>query len=284
MSELVVTASTTIPAPSWATVAVEDHLAVVTLRARGKTSRMGLAFWREMPELFAWLDASEMVRVVVLRGEGEGFSNGLDLIEMGSELGPMISPAGGARVRTRLHELIQRMQAAISCVAACRKPVLAAIHGWCVGGGIDLASACDVRVCSADAKFSVREVKLAIVADVGSLARLPAIIGEAATRELAFTGDDIDAARALQLGLVSDVRPDADDLWRHVRAMATRIAANPPLTVQGIKQVLNARSERDAADSLRTAAMWNAAFLPSADLGEAFAAFTQKRAPKFEGK
>lgn len=285
MSELTASAASgALPTVAWATVTIADHVAEVALRAQGKASRQGPEFWLEMPALFAWLDASDDVRAILIRGEGEGFSHGLDLSAMAPDLGAVFAPTGSARERTRLYELIQRMQRAITCVAACKKPVIAAIHGWCVGAGVDLASACDVRVCAADAKFSVREVKLAIVADVGSLARLPAIIGEGATRELAFTGDDIDAARALRLGLVSDVLPTPEALWAHARALAARIAANPPLVVQGVKQVLNARSERAAEDSLRTVAMWNAAFLPSGDLAEAMAAFAQRREPKFSGR
>lgn len=272
------------PALTWATVSIENHVADVVLRATGKASRMGPAFWQEMPALFAWLDAAESVRAVVLRGEGDGFSHGLDLAGMGADLGALLAPGGGAAERTRLHETITRMQRAITCVASCRTPVIAAIHGWCIGGGVDLATACDVRVCSADAKFSVREVRLAMVADVGTLARLPQIIGEGATRELAFTGDDIDAARAVRLGLVTDVLETPDALFAHARAMAARIAANPPLVVQGVKQVLNARSEKLAEESLRTVALWNSAFLPSQDLGEAMAAFVQRRAPAFKGR
>lgn len=269
---------------SWVTVTTTEHVADVTLRAQGKASRMGPAFWSEMPEVFAALDADDAIRAIVLRGEGESFSHGLDLAAMGPELAGVIGPAAGAKERTKLFGLIQRMQRAITCVASCAKPVIAAIHGWCIGGGVDLAAACDIRHCSADAKFSVREVKLAMVADVGTLARLPAIIGEGATRELAFTGGDIDAQRALRIGLVSDVHATPDALFDAARALAAQIAANPPLTVQGIKQVLNARSERDAADSLRTVAMWNAAHLPSQDLGEAMSAFVQRRAPKFSGR
>ena len=273
-----------LPELSWATVTVTDHVAEVALRAQGKASRMGPPFWNEMPALFGALDATDLVRVIVLRGEGEGFSHGLDLAAMGPELAQVVGPASGARERTKLLEMIQRMQRAMTCVASCTKPVIAAIHGWCIGGGVDLATACDIRICSADAKFSVREVRLAMVADVGTLARLPAIIGEGATRELAFTGADIDAARALRLGLVSDVHATPQELWTAARTMATQIAANPPLTVQGIKQVLNARSERSASESLQTVAMWNAAFLPSQDLGEAMSAFVQRREPKFSGR
>ncbi|MGE0398859.1 MAG: crotonase/enoyl-CoA hydratase family protein [Kofleriaceae bacterium] len=272
------------PAQSFASVHVENQVAEVVMRATGKASRMGPAFWNEMPALFAWLDAAEHVRAIVLRGEGDAFSHGLDLGGMGADLGALMMPGGAAAERTKLYETITRMQRAITCVASCRKPVIAAIHGWCIGGGVDLATACDVRVCAADAKFSVREVRLAMVADVGTLARLPAIIGEGATRELAFTGDDIDAPRALRLGLVTEVLETNEALLAHARAMAARIAANPPLVVQGVKQVLNARSERVAEDSLRTVAMWNAAFLPSHDLGEAMAAFVQRRPPAFKGR
>jgi enoyl-CoA hydratase len=272
------------PELSWATTTITDHVAEVLLRAQGKASRMGPPFWAEMPTLFAALDADDSVRAIVLRGEGEAFSHGLDLKAMGGELGGVMGASTGARDRTTLYAMIQRMQQAITCVASCTKPVIAAIHGWCIGGGVDLATACDIRICSADAMFSVREVKLAMVADVGTLARLPAIIGESATRQLAFTGADIDAQRALGLGLVSDVYATQAALWSAARELAAQIAANPPLTVQGIKQVLNARSERSAADSLRTVALWNAAFLPSQDLGEAMAAFVQRRPPAFSGR
>lgn len=265
-------------------VTVEDHVATVVLRAAGKASRMGPAFWAEMPEAFAWLDAAPEVRAVVLRGEGEHFSYGLDLATMGGELSQVVGDGALAKERTDFLGAIERLQRAMSCVAACRKPVVAAIAGWCVGGGVDLVTACDVRLCAADAKFSVREVKLAMVADVGTMARLPAIVGQGHARLLALTGDDVDAARALRIGLVEDVYDTHAALFEAATGLARRIAANPPLVVQGVKQVLNAASERAAAESLRTVALWNAAFLPSHDLREAMASFMEKRAPKFEGR
>jgi enoyl-CoA hydratase len=265
-------------------VSVQDHVATVVLAAAGKASRMGPAFWAEMPAAFAWLDAAPEVRAIVVRGEGEHFSYGLDLATMGGELAPILGDAALAKERTDFHATIERMQRTMSCVAACRKPVIAAIAGWCIGGGVDLATACDVRLCAADARFSVREVKLAMVADVGTLARLPAIVGQGHARLLALTGDDIDAARALRIGLVEDVLETHAALYDAAVALAQRIAANPPLVVQGVKQVLNAASERAAADSLRTVALWNAAFLPSHDLREAMTAFMEKRPPRFEGR
>jgi enoyl-CoA hydratase len=275
--------SSPVPALTALAISIDDHVATVTLRASGKASRMGPAFWREMPEAFGWLDAEPDVRSVLLRGEGEHFSYGLDLATMGGELGSIMGDAL-ARERTEFLATIERLQRAMTCVASCRKPVVAAIAGWCVGGGVDLITACDVRLCSADARFSVREVKLAMVADVGTMARLPAIVGQGHARLLALTGDDIDAARALRIGLVEDVFDTPAALFDAAGALAHRIAQNPPLVVQGVKQVLNAASERAAADSLRTVAIWNSAFLPSHDLREAMTAFLEKRPPRFEGR
>lgn len=284
MSELTEpTRSPAAPGPSWSTVTIAEGVAEVALKASGKASRQGPAFWLEAPALFAWLDGHPEVRVVLLRGEGEGFSHGLDLVAMAEDLGAIASPGAGAAERARLHQLIVRMQRATTAIATCRKPVLAAVHGWCIGAGVDIISACDVRLCAADARFSVREVKLAIVADMGSLARLPGLIGQGATRELALTGDDVDASRALALGLVSRVLPTPAELWAEARAMAARIAANPPRVVEGVKQVLNAVSEREAQASLDQVAVWNSAFLPSQDLQESMAAFLERRPPRFSG-
>ena len=203
---------------------------------------------------------------------------------MAGELGAVVGGEALARERTDFLATIERLQGAITSVATCKKPVIAAIAGWCIGGGVDLATACDVRLCSTDARFSVREVKLAMVADVGTLARLPAIVGQGHARLLALTGDDIDAARALRIGLVEDVFDTHAGLFDAAGALARRVAANPPLVVEGVKRVLNAASERAAAESLRTVSLWNAAFLPSHDLREAMAAFVEKRSPRFEGR
>jgi enoyl-CoA hydratase len=268
----------------FAQVTVQDHVATVTMRASGAAPRMGAAFWREMPELFARIDKNPEIRCVIVRGEGEHFSYGLDLGTMAADVQPLLVEGAMAGERRDLLDLIEEMQRAISSVAACRKPVIAAISGWCIGGGVDLACACDVRVASADAKFSIRETRLAMVADVGTLARLPAIVGQGAARLLAFTGEDFTAARAKDLGLVTDVYGTAAELFEAARTLAKKIAENPPLAVQGTKSVLNASSEKAAEESLRTVALWNAAFLASHDLREAISAFIEKRPPTFRGR
>src|ERR1700752_2833514 len=229
------------------TVDVDDQVARVTLVGPGKGNAMGPAFWSEMPEVFAKLDAARDLGAIVPPGWGRTFSYGLDLPAMGGSLTAVMSDGTSARPRADFHAEVLRMQNAISAVADCRTPTIASIHGWCVGGGVDLISAVDIRYASADAKFSVREVKLAIVADVGSLARLPLILSDGHLRELALTGKDIDAARAEKINLVNDVYDDAESCLGAAHPTAAEIAANPPLTVRGIKDVLD--EQRTAAVS-----------------------------------
>jgi enoyl-CoA hydratase len=266
------------------TVDVEGHVARVTLVGPGKGNAMGPAFWSEMPVVFAELDADPDVRAIVLTGSGRNFSYGLDLQAMGGTLTQVMSDGTSARPRADFHAEVLRMQGAINAVADCRTPTIASVHGWCIGGGVDLISAVDIRYASADAKFSVREVKLAIVADVGSLARLPLILSDGHLRELVLTGKDIDAARAERIGLVNGVYDDAEASLAAAHATATEIAANPPLTVRGIKDVLDAQRISRVSESLRYVAAWNAAFLPSRDLAEGITATFARRAPEFRGE
>ncbi len=265
-------------------VTVQDGVAELALTVTGKGQRMGPDYWEQLPRLFEQLDADEAVRVVLLHTPGEHFSYGLDLAAMSADLAELMAPDANATLRTRFLSTVKKMQRTHNAVAACRKPVIAAVHGWCIGGGVDLITACDIRLAAANAKFSVREVKLAIVPDVGTLARLPAIVGQGVARELALTGDDVEASRAQRLGLVTEVFDTYATLMAAARAMAGRIARNPPLTVQGIKQVMNFSSERDAALSLDAVSWWNAAFFPSEDLQEAIGAFIEKREPVFKGR
>jgi enoyl-CoA hydratase len=266
------------------TVEAKDQVAQVTLIGPGKGNAMGPAFWAEMPEVFAKLDADPEVRAIVLTGSGKNFSYGLDVPAMGGTFSPMMAEGALARPRLDFHAEVLRMQKAINAVADCRTPTIASVHGWCIGGGVDLISAVDIRYASADAKFSVREVKLAIVADMGSLARLPLILSDGHLRELALTGKDIDAVRAEKIGLVNDVYQDADKALAAAQATAAEIAANSPLAVYGVKDVLDQQRTAAVAQNLRYVAAWNAAFLPSKDLTEGISATFAKRPPQFTGE
>lgn len=262
----------------------EGHVAEVRLLGPGKGNAMGPDFWRELPLVFRSLDADPEVRAIVLTGSGSNFSYGLDLPAMLPQWAPLLDGDALAAPRTGFLKELRTLQDAVGSVAGTRTPVIAAVSGWCIGGGVDLISAADIRLASADAKFSVREVKVAIVADLGSLQRLATIIGEGHLRELAFTGRNIDAARAERIGLVNDVHADQEAVLAAARRLAEEIAVNPPLVVQGIKDVLAANTEQQVAAGLRYVAAWNSAFLPSKDLGEAVQAFMQRREPEFKGE
>lgn len=259
------------------------NVATVTLLGPGKGNAMGPDFWRELPLVFNALHADEQVRAIVLTGSGEHFSYGLDLPAMMPEWAPLLADRALAKPRTEFLNSLRRMQGSVNAVAECAKPVVSAISGWCIGGGVDVTTATDIRLASADAKFSVREVKVAIVADLGSLQRLSGIIGEGALRELAYTGKDIDAHKAAQLGLVNEVHEDNAAVLDAAHSMAAQIAENPPLVVRGVKEVLNVNRDARIAEGMRYVGAWNAAFLPSNDLAEAAAAFMEKREPDFQG-
>jgi enoyl-CoA hydratase len=211
---------------------------------------------------------------------------GLDLKALGGVLsaaGGGGSSSGAARALGARQDIL-RLQASITSVAQCPKPVIAAVHGYCIGGGVDLIAACDIRLASADAIFSVREAKVAIVADLGSLQRLPAIVGAGHVAELAFTGKDISAERAREIGLVNHVAVDAEAVRQAAGEMANEIAANSPLAVQGTKAILTANEGRTVAEGLDYVATWNAGMLGSDDLVEAMTAFMERRAPTFTGR
>ena len=250
---------------------------------------MGVDLWRDLPRAMAVLSADTAVRAVVVAAEGPHLSVGLDLKAMGSMLtgGSDGGGAGGsspaARARSGRAEVL-RLQDAITSVARCPKPVIAAVHGYCIGGGVDLIAACDIRLASADAIFSVREAKMAIVADLGSLQRLPAIINAGHLAELAYTGKDISAERAREIGLVNDLAPDVAGVHKAAQTLALEIASNSPLAVQGTKAVLVANEGRSVAEGLDYVATWNAGMLASDDLTEAVTAFMEKRPPKFTGR
>ena len=270
------------------TVVRAGHVATLWLDSPARGNAMGPDFWAELPVAMAELDDDPEVRAIVIAAKGKHFCVGLDLASMGGEvLGPSGSDDGvssAAAKAASFYRMVSRLQASITAVDRCAKPVIAAIHGGCIGGGVDLVSACDIRLAATGAFFSIRETRLAMVADVGTLQRLPLIIGKGHMAELAYTGKDIDAQRAAAIGLVNDVLPDVDALHSAAHALAEEIAANSPLAVQGTKQVLRACADRTVEEGLDYVAVWNAAFMQSRDLTEAITAFFEKRPATFTGQ
>ena len=260
----------------------ENHIAELVLTGPGHGNAVGPEFWREFPDAVDALNADRDVRCLVIRGDGEHFCYGLDLQSMVGEVGAMLND--GAAGRADIVRQAKTMVAGFDALATGRLPVVAAIDGWCIGAGIELIAACDIRVASGNAQFALREVKVGMVPDLGGIARLPHLIGEGWTRELALTGDAIDAETACRIGLINRVLDDGDALLAHARELAGRIAANPPLVVGGIRQVMNARVQGGVADGNREAATLNGMLMQSEDFAEAMRAFMEKRAPVFKGR
>ena len=263
-----------------------DHVATLWLDRPEKRNALGPTFWADLPVAMAAIGATSEIRALVIAARGPHFSVGLDLVAMSELLGGSADEPRRSRAeqaRSARNEVL-RLQASVSSIAECPVPVIAALHGYCIGGGVDIAAACDIRLASADAVFSVRETKVAIVADLGSLQRLPRIIGKGQVAELAYTGKDITAERARAIGLVNDVSADADAVLADARLLAAEIAANSPIAVQGTKAVLTACEDRSVADGLDYVATWNAGHLASDDLVEAMTAFLEKRQPRFTGR
>ncbi len=258
----------------------KGHIAYLILNRPEKHNAMLSSFFDEMGELFKRFDKDPSVYVVVIKAEGKNFTAGLDLNEA-AEL--LIGDGTGAAARENLRCRILELQDGFNWIEKCRKPVIAAAHGFCIGGGIDLLSACDIRLARKDTVFSIKETKIAIIADVGTLQRLPHIIGQGWYRELALTGRDFSAEEALKMGFITHMCDSQEELLQLADEIAQEIADCAPLTVQGVKDVMNYSRDHGVYQGLEYVAQKNAAAVMSDDLTEAFTAFLEKRTPEFKG-
>jgi enoyl-CoA hydratase len=244
--------------------------------------------WDEVPLAVRALDDDPDVRAIVVAARGRAFTAGLDLEAYGAALaaGGALSDEGGSGVVARLafRDDVLRMQDTMSVFADVDTPTIAAVHGWCLGAGMDLITACDIRLAAADARFGVRETRIAMAADVGTLQRLPRIIPAGYAAELIYTGKDIDAERAREIGLVNSVHADAEALLEAAIGLAEEIAANSPLAVRGSKAVVRANDGRTVPEALEWVALWNAAFIHSEDLTEAMVSQLEGRDPEWKGR
>ena len=262
---------------------IHGSIAHIQLNRPEKLNAMNWALWEGMPGIIEQIDENMDVRCAILYGEGDAFSVGLDFFDVIPRLGDPHSGPDGERQR-RLQKMIRTMQEAVTCVERCRVPVIGAIHGYCLGGAIDLITACDIRIAAADAVFGVRETRMAIVADLGTLQRLPRIISPGVARELVFTGRDFDAAYAEKINLVNEVCDTREALLAKATALAEAISANAPLAVQGSKRVMNATHAADIDRELEYVSTWNTAHMISQDLAHAIESFATRKAPKFKGR
>ena len=262
-------------------VSLENHIATVRLNRPDKANAMNPAMWQDIRKAFQWVDETPSARVAILEGEGKHFTAGIDL-QMMTELGLRVANDCEGRMRESLRRVILDLQDTLSSLERCRKPVLAAIHGACIGGGIDLITCADMRYCSADAYFAIKEIDIGMVADVGTLQRLPKLVGDGIARELAYTGRRMEANEARQIGLVNRVFDSREAMMEGVRAIAAAIAAKSPLSIRGTKEMMLYARDHSVADGLNYIATWNAAMLMSDDLQQAMLAGGGKQAPAFK--
>ncbi|QNM96982.1 crotonase/enoyl-CoA hydratase family protein [Chitinimonas koreensis] len=268
--------------PHYSTLAVtlENHVAQITLNRPERANAMNEPMWRELGEAMRWLDEEPSARVAVIAGSGEHFCSGIDLTMLMAVQSHIQDECLG-RQAEKLRRFIIGLQDSLSAIERCRKPVIAAIHGSCIGGGLDLVAACDLRYCTMDAVFCLKELDLGIVADVGVLQRLPKLIGDGRAREMAFTAREMKGEEAARIGLANGCLPDRDALLMEAMTVADAIAAKPPLTVRGLKENLNYSRDHTVEDGLRYVATWNAAMLISKDLEAAAMAHVMKQTPSF---
>lgn len=259
----------------------QDQVATLSFNRPEKANALDETAWKEMHEIFMRLDDDDSVRVIILKGEGKHFCSGID-VSLLMSLSNRVQQSCEGRKRESLRRVILDLQQSVQVIQSCRKPVIASIHGACIGGGIDIISACDMRYSTGDAYFSVREIDMGMVADLGTLQRLPGIVGEGIAREWAFTGKKIIAEEAKQSGLINNYFASKEELDKKVYDIASTIASKSPLSIRGIKEVMNYSRDHSIEEGLNYVATWNSAMLMSEDLMKAAQAFMMKTTAQFE--
>lgn len=259
---------------------IENHIAHVRFNRPQKANALNEKAWVEMKAIFEQLDADETVRVVVLSGNGKHFCAGIDLSLLMS-IQQLTQHECQGRVREKIRQFVFQLQAPINAIEKCRKPVLAAIHKGCIGGGVDIVSACDMRYATEDAYFTIKEIDLGMVADIGTLQRLPKLIPDGMVREMAYTGRKMYGKEACAIGLTNQVFDTKEAMLETVMNIAATIASKSPLSIRGTKEIVLYTRDHSVSESLNYMATWNAAMILSSDLMEAFQASMQKRKPEF---
>ncbi|MBM4327912.1 MAG: enoyl-CoA hydratase [Deltaproteobacteria bacterium] len=260
----------------------EDRIGSLTLNRPDKRNALNLDLWRALDAAIAKAEEDEEARIVLVKGAGKSFCAGLDLSPENQIVGAL-SGQPSATQKMAFYRTVRRIQGIHTRLERLAKPTIAVIQGHCLGAGLELALCCDIRICSQDAVFSLPEATLAIITDVGGLQRLPRVVGKGFAREIAFRGHRFNAEYARSIGLVNHVCGDPQALETAAREMALEIAANPPLAVQGAKEVFLFQERAALEESLDYNAARSSMIMPSEDLFEAMAAFMQKRKGEFKG-
>ena len=257
---------------------IKDRVATILLARPEARNALDAGFWRDFPALIRQLDADPAVRVIVIAGEGPHFCSGIDLAYLTSLMTQADDPA---RANEHMRRNIIELQLAFDVLNSIRKPVLTVIHGACMGGGLDLIAAADMRYAAKDAFFQIHEINIGIVADLGSLQRLRHQLPDGILRELAFSGRRMSAEEAYHLGFVTGLLPDAASALDHALSVAREIAEKSPLAVAGTKAVLNHARDHSVAAGLDYVATWNAGMLSFKDAAKGAEASLGRSTAKF---
>jgi enoyl-CoA hydratase len=259
-----------LPPSSYFKISLSDGVAHVEMNNPDKANSMTPAFWDDLPVVAAALDADPSVRVIVLSGRGKHFTSGMDLAAFEDIM--RLAEEEPGRAAYALRNLVLKLQSSLSSLETARIPVIAAIHGVCLGGGIDLISACDIRIASADASLGIEEIHIGMAADMGTLQRLPKLMAPGVVRELAYTGRRFSADEAMGWGMVNAVHSDRDAAIFAAIEMARDIAGKSPLAIAGIKKAVTYARDHTVADGLDQIATWNGGMLRPDDLMKAIQA------------
>ena len=260
---------------------LENKVAHVVINRPDKANALNEKAWEELKVIFEQVDKEPEARVAILSGEGKLFCAGIDLQMLMSVKSVEDIECAGRRSE-KIRGFVKDLQSCINAIENCSKPVLAAIHGGCIGGGVDIVAACDMRYCTDDAYFTIKEIDMGMVADLGTLQRLPKFVKPASVAEMAFTGRKVGAVEAKEIGLVNDHYSDKETLLNEVAKLASLIASKSPLSIRGTKEILRHTRDHSVADGLHHMATWNAAMLLSDDLTAAFMAAMSKQPPTFK--
>ena len=248
-------------------------------------NKMTMNFWYELPRILDEIDKDASLRVLILSSTGKHFCAGMDLKNfgtLGNDAEKKTNVPDKARIGERLYRVAKELQDMLSKLEKLRIPVLAGIQGGCIGGGLDLVTAADMRFASKDAFFCIQEVNIGMAADIGTLQRLPRVIPEGKVRELAYTGRRMPAGEALEAGLVNKVYESHEEMVSGLKEMAAVIASKSPLAVYGTKAILNFSRDHTIAEGLEYNALWSGAMLPQEDMAEAMMSNIEKREPEFK--
>ncbi len=262
-------------------VSIEENIAHIVLNRPDKRNSMIPEFWDELPAIIKDQDDHARARVIVLSATGPHFTSGLDTAVFGSTIENSDNPETLEKLNrqrsAKFYDTVKYMQQTFSCLENCRVPVLAAIQGGAIGGGVDLITACDMRYMTADGFLTIFEINIGMTADVGTFPRLTRLIPEGVVKELAYTGRRMLAEEARALGLVNAVFPDHDAMMKAVMDIARQIAAKAPLAIYGSKHIINYARDHSTTDCLDYIGIWNASMLQAAEINEAMAAAREKR-------